>query len=119
MFLKLKNICLNFIARNFFKIENFDPTLLSSAQKVAIIELLATHDLLHNENNNQIYQRNLILNFFNGHFAELLFDCCDQIDEAFLQLICQFITSADLSFTALTVKKCNKLTGLHFFAYFI
>ena len=129
MVLKLKDICLNFIAKEFYSIQNFDNTLLNSAHKEKIIERLGNHDWLNytpnsNDNvndkdqlafKNKLYQESLVHNFFNGHFHCLKFDGCSQLNDNFLKLISEINHLKDektkLHFKLLLINRCHYITG--------
>jgi hypothetical protein len=105
MVLSLKDICLNYIAREFDTIPNFNHALLHSADKETIIERLINHSLLDVPSNKleqrkvssaselsrmkADYQSSLVHNFFNGHLDTLRFNGCNQITDQFLRLIKQ------------------------------
>jgi hypothetical protein len=119
MVLKLKDICLNYIARNFLVIKNFNHKLLSSAQKENIIERLANHNMLlefpSSFNSQSIegenYQKSLIENFFNGYLDSVIFNNCNQLDDIFIQLITKLVSSNDLVIKSIAIIRCYKLTG--------
>ncbi len=128
MVLKLKDICLNFIAKEFYSIQSFDNTLLNSTHKEKVIERLGNHDWLKltdlNENindkdqlafRNKLYQESLIHHFFNGRLNCLKFDGCSQLDDHFLKLISEINQLKDektkLHFKSLLINRCHYITG--------
>ena len=124
MVLKLKEICLTCIAKEFHKIASFDYTLLNTSHKEIIIERLINHSLINYENkfntsNNEInndlirlnYRKCLIKNFFNGNLTSIKFNSCHQVNDSFLELIANQINV--LKFKCLTINGCNSLTGIN------
>jgi hypothetical protein len=120
MVLELKDICLNYIAKNFSVINNFNHTLLSSTQKEIIIERLVNHNWLYllpsssNIQSIESYQRSLVKYFFNGHLNAITFNDCNQLNDIFIQLITQLVSSDDLEIKSLAIIKCIKVTGKYF-----
>ena len=140
MVLKLRDICLNFVAKEFKQIRNFDPLCLSSSQRELIIERLMDHDLLDltaftdsplnkNVSTNSMdtnefdwldksYKRDLIRCFFNGIIRSLTFNINQQVNDQFVKMIRQF-GDCDcqhrraLRFRSLCINRCNKITGLY------
>ncbi len=115
MVLKLNEICLNFITKNFYLIPNFDNTFLHTTHKENIIERLSNHDLLnrpfqhvpsHEQSNSQI---SLIKNFFNGSLNCIKFNRCTGLTDSFLKLMTKL--SNNLTFSSIYFDKCNQITG--------
>jgi hypothetical protein len=141
MVLSLKDICLNFIAKEFDTIPNFNHTLLHAANKETVIERLINHSLLDAPSNKLAkrkvtshadlatisaqYQTSLVRNFFNGHLDTLKFNACNQINDRFLRLIKQANsdgssssssdnddpTRVKLHFKSILIRYCPNLTG--------
>jgi hypothetical protein len=127
MVLKLKDICLTCIAKEFDKIENFNSSLLHAAHKEIIIELLANHGLLEKrpssasdsnataEIENATYQQALIDYFFEGHLKSLRFNYCEQLSNKFLTLVAKQASSRldekKLIVNSLKIVGCKKVTG--------
>ena len=121
MVLKLKDICLNFIAKNFTDISNFNHKLLSSAQKEIIIERLANHNWLSNSSNIQSiesYQKSLIQYFFNGYLNAVIFNDCYQLDDNFIELVTKLVSSNELVIKSIAIIRCYKLTGIKINIFF-
>lgn len=120
MVLKLREVCLNSIARSFYTIPNFDSTLLHAGDREKVIERLANHGLLNlhnkfNENDSSSsdelqYRRSLIRSFFYGHLDSVRFDSCFQLDDSFLQLIVQHAPEK-LLIRSIAINNCDKLSG--------
>lgn len=120
MVLKLREICLNSIARSFYTISNFDSTLLHAGDREKVIERLANHNLfnLHNKFNEDassaeaelLYRQSLVRNFFYGHLDLVRFDSCSQLDDSFLQLIVR-LAPEKLFIRSFAINNCEKLTG--------
>lgn len=128
MVLKLREICLNFVTKNFDTISNFDQSLLYSPDKEKIIERLANHNLLslNNKYNNRksyseteecLFRQRLIRNFFTGHLNSIKFNGCTQLDDSFLVMLVQ-IPANQLVFKSINFYKCRILTGKLIFKYF-
>ena len=68
MVLKLNELCLSFIAKEFFFLKNFDPNLLHANHKEKIIERLVNHKWIvldkNNTENDNLYQKKMIEYFF-------------------------------------------------------
>ena len=120
MVLKLREICLNSIARSFYTISNFDSTLLHAGDREKVIERLANHNLfnLHNKFNEDAsssedelkYRQSLVRNFFYGHLDSVKFDSCSELDDSFLHLIVK-LTPEKLFIRYFTINNCEKLSG--------
>ena len=123
MVLKLKDICLNFIAKNFTDISNFNHKLLSSAQKEIIIERLANHNWLSTLSIDiqsiESYQKSLIQYFFNGCLNAVIFNDCYQLDDNFIELITQLVSSNELVIKSIAIIRCYKLTGIKINIFFL
>ena len=121
MVLKLSEICLNFIAKEFTAIKNFDHRLLHSRHKEILIQRFIDHDLFYsqkefdskrfNPNLNGTYQQVLVSNFFNGHLDSIQFRFCPQIDDDFLRLVAAQKHYGDLIIKSLLIRKCSNIKG--------
>jgi hypothetical protein len=129
MVLKLNELCLSFIAREFFLIKNFDHSLLHASHKEKIIERLVnhnwlaleknTHSLLYSRletENTDLFQRKLIEYFFNGYQESLKLNHCSQVNDDFLKQISVYNKDANsnkkLYFRALKINRCQNVTGI-------
>ena len=143
MVLNLKDICLNYIAKEFDTIPNFNSSLLDAVNKETIIERLINHNLLDVLSNKletrkiaskadldklrTHYQSSLIKNFFNGYLDTLRFNGCSQVTNDFLRLI--KLTNNDkndisktrtkLHFRSVFIRNCSNLTGLMKYTFFL
>ncbi len=126
---KLNELCLSFIAREFFFLKGFDPNLLHSSHKEKIIERLVNHkwivldknntlDLFHSSlklENDNLYQKKMIEYFFNGHQESLKLNDCIQVNDDLLRKIS--VLNRDESFNrkyffkSLKIKRCQNITG--------
>jgi hypothetical protein len=128
MVLKLRDICLACIAKEFYKIENFNSSLLHAAHKELIIELLANHGLLlerrstqtaaaaantdtnDNTDGSDAYQQALIEYFFDGHLNTLKFNYCEQLSDKFLARVAIQASSSSSSSSLASRFDQKKLT---------
>ena len=118
MVLKLKEICISFIARHFDAMPNFDSKLLHSVHKEAIIEQLGNHDLFNYANkfrdctasaSEQFrYQQTIVRYFFDSRMDSLKFNNCVQLNDSFLKLIA---ATPSFSVRSATFIRCHQLTG--------
>lgn len=136
MVLKLRDLCLNFVAKEFKHMRNFDPRCLSSSQRELIIERLLTHDLLdlsccyssskhrrsttsstsgtNDELDNQ-HKRDLIRCFFNGTIQALTLNASQHVNDDFVKMIRQFGASEKalpLRFRSLCINRCRNISGI-------
>ena len=129
MVLKLNELCLSFIAKEFYFIKNFDSNLLHANHKEKIIERLVNHkwlaldknttpSLLHSRlqlENDNLYQLKMIDYFFNGHQESLKFNDCNQVNDNLLRQISIFNKDENLNrklfFKSLKINRCHNITG--------
>ena len=119
MVLKLKEICISFIARHFDVVPNFDSKLLHSVHKEAIIEQLGNHDLFNyankfrncntsSDSEHFRYQQTIVRNFFDSRMDSLKFNNCVQLNDSFLRLIA---ATPSFSVRSATFIRCHQVTG--------
>ena len=120
MVLKLKELCLIHVGKEFIKLKLFDGKLLSVNHKEILIGYIVNHGLLNFNNKfnnindkseyaNQVYRKHLIDNLFNGHLNEIKFISNVQLDDSFFELISN--QKNLLKFKSLTINRCPNLTG--------
>ena len=122
MVLKLKELCLTFISKEFWQLKNFDHTLLSSQHKEIIIERLANHSLFNYRNKynnfeiedesfkNEQYRQKMLDYFFDGFLTYIKFNSCSQLDDSLCVLISK--QKNTLKFKSLLINRCHLLKSL-------
>ncbi len=120
MVMKLKELCLIQVGKEFINLKLFDRKMLSCTQKEILIEYIANHGLLNynnkfnnsinkSESTNQVYRKHLVESLFNGHLNEIKFTSNIQLDDSFFELISN--QKNLLKFKSLMINKCSSLTG--------